>query len=100
MKIYAVERPEIVPLEMPSRFRLEIVYFMTPPGQDRAPATLPPDEYFIDKTEAAKWLDDLVVPVVSPLDARAKAEIELTDYHEEFLEWLVTREIERVRVEM
>lgn len=71
---------------------------MTPAGDRRAPADLVVDEYFIDVTEAKKWLDDLVVPVVSPLDARAKAEIELTDYHEEFLEWLVKHQIERVQV--
>jgi len=40
------------------------------------------NEYWIRHDEAVKWLDELVVYVVSPLDARSKAEIELTDDHE------------------
>lgn len=40
MKLTAPEMPAVVPLEFPDRFRLEIVYFMTPPGESGAPPDL------------------------------------------------------------
>ena len=99
MKIVSVDRPEAPKLEMPARFRQEIVYFMTPAGSGSAPTQLAADEYWVDATEATKWLDDLVIPIVSPLDAASKAEIELTDDHERFLEWLIANQIQHVRLE-
>ena len=99
MKIIAVGKPELAPLEMPARFRTEIVFFMTPAGDKGAPADLKGNEYWIDLEEARKWLEELVVYVVSPLDAENKAEIELTEDHERWLQWLVDHEVQRVRVE-
>lgn len=86
------------PLTLPDRFRMEIVYFMTPPGDRGAPADLADHEYWIDLTEARQWLDEGVVYVVSPLDAENQAEIELTEYHEAFLQWLLTHHINRVKI--
>jgi hypothetical protein len=40
----------------------------------------------------------LVVEVVSPLDAESKAEIELTDEQEAWLQWLVDHQIQHVRI--
>ena len=99
MKVIAVDRPELSPLEMPARFRTEIVFFMTPPGERGAPANLGPGEYWIALDEARKWLEELVVRVVSPLDAQNMAEIELTEDHERWLEWLVKHSVQRVRLE-
>ena len=91
--------PSTAPLlTLPDRFRMEIVYFMTPPGERGAPAALGDNEYWIDQAEAKQWLDEGVVYVVSPLDAENQAEIELTEYHEAFLQWLVTHGVSRVRV--
>jgi len=98
MKVFATDKPELPPLEMPPRFRTEIVYFMTPPGERGAPADLGAGEYWIDLGEARKWLDELVVRVVSPLDAQNMAEIELTEDHERWLEWLVQNSVQRVRL--
>jgi hypothetical protein len=98
MKIAAVNQPHVPPLELPARFRMEITFFMTPPGERGAPAKLAEGEYWIDLTDARRWLDEGVVYVVSPLDAENKAEIELTEYHESFLQWLVTHNIQHVRV--
>lgn len=99
MKIIAVDRPELLPLEMPARFRTEIVFFITSPGEGNAPAELATNEYWIDLAQAKQWLEELVVYVVSPLDAQNKAEIELTEDHERWLEWLVRHGVQRVRVE-
>jgi hypothetical protein len=99
MKITAIDKPDAPPLEMPSRFRMEVVYFMTPAGSHTAPAALGPDEYWIDAAEAKVWLDDLVISIMSPLDASSKADIELSDDHERFLEWLVKHDVQHVRLE-
>jgi hypothetical protein len=98
MKIYAVDQPDLPAFEMPDRFRTQIVYFMTPPGSHGVPA-LPPDQYWIRLDDARQWLNELVVSLVSPLDAEAKAEVELTDEQEAWLQWLVDHGIQRVRVE-
>lgn len=98
MKLAATDMPAVISLELPDRFRMEIVYFMTPPGERGAPADLGENEYWIDLAEAQTWLDEGVVYVVSPLDAENQAEIELTEYHEAFLQWLLQNKVSRVRI--
>lgn len=98
MQVFAVDHPELPPCEMPDRFRLEIVYFMTTPGERGAPAKLPPNEYWIDRQEAQVWLDDLVVSIVSPLDAAAVAEIPLSEEQEAWLQWLIDNNVQHVRL--
>jgi hypothetical protein len=98
MQVIAIDQPSAPPLKVPDRFRMEIVFFMTPPGDRGAPVELGEDEYWIDPDEAKRWLDELVVYVVSPLDAENQAEIELTEYHEAFLAWLIEHGVRRVRL--
>ena len=97
MLVYAVGRDDLPPLKMPARFWTEIVYFITPSGEQGVPA-LGSDEYWIRRPDAQLYLDELVVRIVSPLDAETKTEIELSEEHEAFLEWLVANEVEHVRV--
>ena len=87
-----------VAIEMPERFRLEIVYFMTPNDRPGAPS-LGANEYWIEPENVERWLDDGCFSVVSPLDAEAVAEIELTEEQERWLEWLKRNKITRVRLE-
>jgi hypothetical protein len=98
LKLYSLDHLDVPPLELPPRFRLELPFFITPAGSGSAPARLPENEYWIELADAKRWLDDGVVYVVSPLDAENKAEIELTEDHEQFLEWLVKHQIQHVRV--
>lgn len=98
MLLHAVDHPDLKPLEMPARFKMEVVYFMTPGGDEGVPK-LGANEYWIRRDEAMKWLDELVVYVVSPLDARAKAEIELTEEHEAWLSWMVENEVQHIRLD-
>lgn len=98
MHIVAVDHPELPPFAMPDRFTHEIVYFMTPAGDAGVPP-LGEREYWIRAEDARGWLDELVVRIVSPLDAEAKAEIELTEEQEAWLEWLVKHGVQHVRVE-
>lgn len=99
MRIVPLDQTHVPPLTMPDRFRTEIVYFMTPQGQRSAPTQLGPQEYWIAIEDAKRWLDDLVILVISPLDAASKAEIGLSDDHERWLEWMVAHGIQHVRVE-
>jgi hypothetical protein len=98
MKLSSLDQPSAPPLEMPTRFRTEIVFFMTPPGENNAPAKLGENEYWIDPAEARQWLDDGCLYVISPLDAQNKAQIELSEDHEAFLEWIVKHGVQHVKL--
>jgi hypothetical protein len=98
MLIYAVDKPELPPFSMPERFRHEITYFMTPPGAQGVP-NLSAGEYWVQLGDARNCLADGVVRIVSPLDSDSKAEIELSEEQEAWLEWMVAHEIEHVRIE-
>ena len=97
MHVHAVGRGDVPPLEVPARFKTEIVFFMTPAGEPGVPP-LGEGEYWIEANAARRWLDDQVIRIVSPLDAENMAEIELTEYHEAFLEWLVKHQLCHVRL--
>jgi hypothetical protein len=98
MLVHSVQQPTLAPFSMPARFRTDVAYFMTPAGEHGAPE-LGSREYWISLEDARQWLDDGGIEVVSPLDAASKAEIELTDEQEAFLEWLIANEIQHVRLE-
>ena len=99
MRVTPLDRSTVPPMAMSQRFRTEIVYFMTPAGTRGAPANLGGNEYWISLDDARRWLEDGVVLVVSPLDSASKAEIELSEEHEAWLEWMVKNEIQHVRLE-
>lgn len=98
IKIFAVGRPEVPLLEMPDRFRLEVVYFMTPSDHPGSPE-LSSDEYWIRLEDSKRWLDEGVISIVSPLAAEVTADIELTEYHERWLEWLTAERVEHIRIQ-
>lgn len=96
MRVFAVGK-DLPPFVMPDRFRTDIAYFMTPAGSAGVP-NLGPGEYWIRREDARHWLNELVVRVVSPLDAEAQAEVELTEEQEGWLEWLVKHDIQHVKL--
>jgi hypothetical protein len=98
IQVHAVDKQGLPPFAMPDRFKTQVVYFMTPAGEPGVPP-LGPHEYWIRREEAQQWLQDFVVSVVSPLDAASKAEFELTDEQEAWLEWMVAHEVQHVRLE-
>ncbi|MCP4189804.1 MAG: hypothetical protein P8N76_01345 [Pirellulaceae bacterium] len=98
MQVVAVSRSDVPAIEMPSRFRTDISYFMTPAGEKGAPK-LGPAEYWIDREDAKRWLDDLVIEIVSPLSAEIKAEVEISEDQERWLEWLIKYEVQHVRLD-
>jgi hypothetical protein len=97
MRVYAVDHPELAPLEMPARFSHDVAYFMTPPGERGAPR-LPSGEYWINSDDARRWLDEGVLSLVSPLDSENQAEVEISEDHERWLEWLLENKVQHVRL--
>lgn len=95
--VEAVDRPEVPRHAMPDRFRHEITYFMSLPGESGAPS-LPSGEYWISQENARNWLEDGVFLLLSPLDSQNQTEIELSEEQEDWLRWLVEHRVERVRL--
>ena len=82
---------------MPARFARDVAYFMTPPGERGVP-NLPAGEYWIDKLDAARWLDEGVLVLVSPLDSENQTEVEISEEQEKWLEWMVANDVQHVRL--
>src|SRR5437016_608147 len=97
MRVQAVQGTDLPPLRMSNRFKRDIAYFMTPPGERVAPK-LPPGEYWVDLNEARQWLDEGVLMLVSPLDSQNKAAVEITEEQEKWLEWMLANQIQHVRL--
>ncbi len=95
--VHAVTRPELAPLKMSDRFKHEITYFMSLPGESGVP-TLAAGEYWVPLDHARAWLDEGVFHLVSPLDSANQTEIELSEEHESWLEWMVANQIEKIRL--
>jgi hypothetical protein len=95
--IYAVDHSELEPFRMPDRFRHEITYFMTVSGEGGVPK-LPAGEYWIKLVDAKTALEEGIVRIVSPLDSASRAEIELSEEQEAWLEWMVKNGVEHVRL--
>ncbi len=98
MKVIPLDRPHVLPFLMPPRFKTEIAFFMSCAGEQGVPP-LGPDEYFVRLDDARRFLDDLVIVIVSPLSEERKTEIELSEDHEAWLKWMVEHEIQHVRLE-
>jgi hypothetical protein len=98
IRVRAIGRDDVPSLEMPERFRREVVYFMTPTDTPDAPK-LGANEYWIKPEQIACWLDEGVFRVVSPLDAEAVAEIELSEDQEKWLEWMHKHGLSLIRLE-
>ena len=93
-----LDRPEVPPLPITPRLRNQLVYFMTA----RDTPGLPPlgeDDFWFAADEVAKWVDEGVFYLVSPLDTDNMTEVELTEEQEAFLAWLHTQKVQHVRIE-
>lgn len=98
MRVHAVNRPELAPLDMPARFKHDIAYFMTPAGEPGVPA-LAAGEYWVRLDDSRRLLDDGVLLLVSPLDSENHTEVEISEDQERWLEWMLAHQIEHVRIE-
>lgn len=96
--VYAVDRPELPPFSVSDRFRHEIAYFMSVPGKPGTPA-LGEGEYWVSLEDARDWLESGVISLVSPLDSEHRTEVELSEEHEAWLEWMLEHQVERIRLQ-
>ena len=95
--VYAVSQPDLPPFKMSDRFRTEIAYFMSIPGEQGAPL-LAEGEYWVSQANARLWLDEGTISLVSPLDSQNRTEVEISEEHEAWLEWMLRHQVERVRL--
>jgi hypothetical protein len=96
IELVSVDRPEVRPLPISERLRSQLVYFMTPTTATGVPA-LGENEYWFAQDDIAKWLDDGVFYLVSPLDTANQTEVELTEEQEFLLSWLKRHQVQHVR---
>jgi hypothetical protein len=97
--VYAVEKPELPPFEMPARFKHDITYFCTQAGEQGVPVTIPEGEWWVRREDAQRLYDEGVIRIVSPLDSANTVEVEISEDQEAWLNWLIQYEIEHVRLE-
>ncbi len=92
-----LDRPEVARRPISHRLRTQLVYFMSAPNATGMPA-LGENEYWFDADDVARWLDEGVFHLVSPLDTANMTEVELTEEQEALLNWLATERVRHVRV--
>ncbi len=100
MRVIAVGRPELPPLEMPARFKHDIAYFMTPPGERGVPAL--PDGRILGDARRCPAVGSTMACWCWSLrwTAKTTAEAEITEEQEKWLEWMVANNIEHVRLDV
>jgi hypothetical protein len=97
LRVHAVGKCELAPLAMPDRFKLDIAYFMSVPGEGGIPK-LPAGEYWVRLADARKWLDEGVLSLVSPLDSQNRTEVEISESQQDWLQWMVDNGVEHIRI--
>jgi len=96
-RVTAVDNPAAAPIDISERMRSQLVYFITPSDAPHVPP-LEADDYWIDADSATQWLEEGVFEIMSPLDSENRTIIELSDEQESFFEWLVTYQVQHIRL--
>jgi hypothetical protein len=98
LKLISLDHPELPPFPISERLRGQLVYFLA--GEDAVDRPeLAEGEYWFDRDEVARWLDDGVIYLVSPLDTENATEVEISEEQEALLGWLVANEVRHARLE-
>jgi hypothetical protein len=96
-KLVPLDRTEVAARPISPRLRSQLVYFMSAHDAPGVPA-LGENEYWFAESDVAKWLDDGVIYLVSPLDTANMTEVELSEEQEALLGWLKAEGVRHVRV--
>lgn len=96
-ELVPIDRPEVPPRAISPRLRSQLVYFMSPHDTPGIPS-LGENEYWFAEAEVARWVDEGVFYLVSPLDTANMTEVELTEEQESFLGWLQSQGVQHVRL--
>jgi hypothetical protein len=99
-KILAVplDKPSVPPREITGRLRSQLNYFTSTTDTPGRPA-LGEREYWFAADEVARWVEEGVFYLVSPLDTANQTEVELSEEQEEFLAWLDKAGVRHVRID-
>ena len=97
--VYAVEKSQLPPFEMPARFKHDIIYFVTQAGEQGAPESIAEGEWWVRRVDALRIYDEGVIRIVSSLDSANTTELEITEEQEAWLNWMIQHEIEHLRLE-
>ncbi len=93
-----LDRPEVAPLAITPRLRNQLVYFMSARNSVGLPV-LGESDFWFAADEVAKWVDDGVFYLVSPLDTDTMTEVELSEEQEAMLAWLHKNQVCHVRLD-
>ena len=97
LALVPLDRPEVAPLAITPRLRNQLVYFMSARDTPGLPKLGDLDFWFA-ADEVAKWVDDGVFFLVSPLDTATMTEVELSEEQETMLAWLHKHQVQHVRL--
>lgn len=92
-----IDRPDVAPRAISARLRSQLVYFMSAPGTVGVPV-LAENEYWFAADEVARWVDEGVFYLVSPLDTANMTEVELSEEQESLLQWLKDTQVQHARL--
>jgi len=95
--LIAIDRTNVAPCPLSARLRAQLVYFMSAPGAAGVP-TLAENEYWFAADEVARWVDEGVFYLVSPLDTANMTEVELSEEQESLLNWLKDSRVQHTRL--
>lgn len=96
-RLQPVDRADVRPLPISPRLRSQLVYFAAALGGPGVPP-LAENEYWIAESDVARWLEEGVFHLVSPLDTANMTEVELSEEQEALLDWLQANRVQHVRV--
>lgn len=92
-----IDRPEVASRPISPRLRSQLVYFMSAHDEPGVPA-LAEHEYWFAAADVARWADEGVFYLVSPLDTDNMTEVELTEEQESLVQWLKDQRVQHVRL--
>ena len=98
LALVPLDRPEVAPLAITPRLRNQLVYFMSARDTAGLPK-LGEQDFWFAADEVAKWVDDGVFYLVSPLDTATMTEVELSEEQETLLAWLHGHQVQHVRLQ-
>ncbi len=93
-----LDKPGVAPLAITPRLRNQLVYFMSPRDTPGLPE-LGDEDFWFDADDVAKWADEGVFYLVSPLDTDNMTEVEISEEQESLLLWLQANKVCHVRAE-
>jgi len=92
--VIPIDKPGVPTFEISSILKGQLHYFTEGLVQHGGKA----DEFLFPLERTTQLLDEGVFYMTSPLDDQNRAEIEITEEQEDLLAWLVSNQIERVKV--